>query len=81
MRDESDAVEVPEVGEPAWDSRAGLGRGGIVMGLVGPYVQLRPVGGGREWDVRPDDLRSIGLAESSRASVREANRRGRGEAL
>ncbi|TDC26351.1 hypothetical protein E1265_04595 [Streptomyces sp. 8K308] len=70
---------VPEVGEPAWDARTG--RGGIVMGRVGPCVQLRPVGGGREWDVRPDDLRSIGLAELLRAPVREANRRSRGEAL
>lgn len=79
MRDESDAMCVPEVGEPAWDARTG--RGGIVMGRVGPCVQLRPVGGGREWDVRPDDLRSIGLAELLRAPVREANRRSRGEAL
>ncbi|TDC72391.1 hypothetical protein [Streptomyces hainanensis] len=70
---------MPEVGAPAWDARAG--RGGVVMGRVGPYVQLRPVGGGREWDVRPEDLREIGLAELLRARVREANRRSRGELL
>lgn len=30
---------------------------GRIMGLVGPYAQLRPVGGGLEWDARPEDLR------------------------
>lgn len=79
MRDESGAVDVPEVGAPAWDARTG--RGGIVMGRVGPCVQLRPVGGGREWDVRPEDLRAVGLADLPRPSGREANRRSRGEAL
>ncbi|MDX3693401.1 hypothetical protein PV726_24240 [Streptomyces europaeiscabiei] len=33
------------------------GRLGEVMGREGGYVQLRPVGGGREWDCPPDTLR------------------------
>ncbi len=39
----------PSVGSVAMDTRTG--RVGIVMGHEGPYVQLRPYGGGREWDV------------------------------
>lgn len=42
---------------------------GIVMGFVGPYVQLRPVGGGREWDARPASLRPVTAAEALRAGV------------
>lgn len=36
------------VGTYAVDTRTG--RVGRVMGHEGPYVQLRPYGGGREWD-------------------------------
>lgn len=30
---------------------------GYVMGHEGPYVQLRPVAGGREWDADPTHVR------------------------
>ncbi|WP_217555134.1 hypothetical protein [Streptomyces sp. GbtcB6] len=30
---------------------------GYVMGHEGPYVQLRPVAGGREWDADPAHVR------------------------
>ncbi|KUH37513.1 hypothetical protein ATE80_18025 [Streptomyces kanasensis] len=40
------------VGAYAVDTRDG--RVGQVMGHVGGYVQLRPPGGGREWDCPPD---------------------------
>ncbi|NEB04364.1 hypothetical protein [Streptomyces sp. SID13726] len=39
------------------------GRFGVVMGHVGPYVQLRPYGGGKEWDAAPDAVRDATPAE------------------
>ena len=35
------------------------GRVGLVMGHEGPYLQLRPLGGGREWDADPARLRPV----------------------
>jgi hypothetical protein len=32
---------------------------GQVMGHEGPYVQLRPVAGGREWDAYPAGVRPV----------------------
>lgn len=52
---------------------------GRVMGLVGPYVQLRPVGGGLEWDAHPENLRPATTAEALSAGVALANARSRGE--
>lgn len=57
------------------DSRDG--RIGRVMGREGPYVQLRPPGGGREWDCPPEALRPVPPAVLLRARVRERNRQGR----
>ncbi|MEU2261070.1 hypothetical protein ABZ557_12460 [Streptomyces sp. NPDC019645] len=57
------------------DSRDG--RIGRVMGREGPYVQLRPPGGGREWDCPPEALRAVPPAVLLRARVRERNRQGR----
>ncbi|TQE35487.1 hypothetical protein [Streptomyces ipomoeae] len=54
-------------------------RVGKVMGFEGPYVQLRPVGGGREWDAKPGKLRLLTLAEALSAGVAAANARSRGE--
>ncbi|MFF4738302.1 hypothetical protein ACFY2W_20820 [Streptomyces sp. NPDC001262] len=39
------------------------------MGSEGPYVQLRPVGGGREWDCPPDELREATEDELKKAAV------------
>jgi hypothetical protein len=36
---------------------------GIVMGHEGPYVQLRPVAGGKEWDAKPDQVRPLTARE------------------
>ncbi|WP_405729097.1 hypothetical protein OG885_09685 [Streptomyces sp. NBC_00028] len=52
----------PDVGAVMVDRRNG--RVGVVMGHVGPYVQLRPPHGGREWDVPPDDTRAPTPAET-----------------
>lgn len=47
---------------------------GYVMGHAGPYVQLRPPGGGREWDADPDAIRQATDTEVLRARVTEKNR-------
>ncbi|WTR12336.1 hypothetical protein OHA44_04980 [Streptomyces sp. NBC_00144] len=54
-------------------------RVGIVMGHEGPYLQLRPLGGGREWDADPARVRPVGPAELLQARVTEANARSRSE--
>jgi hypothetical protein len=59
------------VGEMAID--VARGRVGVVMDREGPYVQLRPLGGGREWDARPEDVRPATAAEQLSAKVAEAN--------
>lgn len=65
----------PAVGSYAVDSRDGsLGQ---VMGYDGGCAQLRPVGGGREWDCPAGAVRTAELAEVLRARVREINREGR----
>lgn len=68
---------VPNVGDTVEDT--GRKRIGKVMGSEGPYVQLRPIGGGREWDADPRALRLLPLSEALRAGVAEANARSRGE--
>ncbi|OKK07944.1 MULTISPECIES: hypothetical protein [unclassified Streptomyces] len=55
------------------------GRVGRVMGHVGPYVQLRPIGGGREWDCPPEGLRPATDAERISAATAYVNARSRGE--
>ncbi|MFE5024410.1 hypothetical protein ACFRAO_14030 [Streptomyces sp. NPDC056656] len=53
------------------------GRVGQVMGREGGYVQLRPPGGGREWDCPPEAVEPAPVAEELRARVRTVNREGR----
>lgn len=48
---------------------------GMVMAHTGPYVQLRPPQGGREWDVPPEELRPPTQAEEISAKVAVANGR------
>ncbi|MDV9178788.1 hypothetical protein R6V09_52790, partial [Streptomyces sp. W16] len=57
----------PTVGSVAVDTRTG--RVGIVMGHEGPYVQLRPYGGGREWDADPAAVRDATPAERLSAAT------------
>ncbi|MEV5200295.1 hypothetical protein [Streptomyces sp. NPDC053720] len=66
---------VPRVGTAVHD--IGSGRVGLVMGHEGPYPQLRPLGGGREWDADPARLRLLDPAELLSARVAEANARSR----
>ncbi|WP_405891340.1 hypothetical protein OG427_38660 [Streptomyces sp. NBC_00133] len=51
---------------------------GQVMGRVGPCWQLRPPGGGREWDAS-GPLRPATAAEKLSACVALVNARSRGE--
>ncbi|MGW5780482.1 hypothetical protein [Streptomyces sp. NPDC003863] len=51
---------------------------GEFKGSAGPYAMLRPVGGGREWQADPADLRPATPAERLSAGVRAANERARG---
>ncbi|MFB6711475.1 MULTISPECIES: hypothetical protein [unclassified Streptomyces] len=64
-----------EPGSFAVDTRDG--RVGRVMGRVGSYVQLRPPGGGPEWDCPQGAVRPAPLGDVLRARVREINREGR----
>lgn len=67
----------PTVGDTVEDT--GSRRVGRVMDLVGPFVQVRPIGGGLEWDAEPGKLRRLTLAEALSAGVAAANARSRGE--
>lgn len=66
----------PETGDLVYDTATR--KVGRVMGHVGPYVQLRPPGGGREWDAK-GPLRPATDAERLSAGVALANARSRGE--
>ncbi|MFD6434850.1 hypothetical protein [Streptomyces venezuelae] len=52
-------------------------RVGRVMGHEGPYIQLRPLAGGREWDADPGHLRPLTPTELLSALLAEANARSR----
>ncbi|MFE9779630.1 hypothetical protein ACFYPA_15890 [Streptomyces sp. NPDC005775] len=76
MTADFDDLEVctPEPGSFAVDARDG--RVGRVAGWVGPYVRLRPPGGGAEWDCPPASVRPAPPGLALRARVREVNREG-----
>jgi hypothetical protein len=65
------------IGTYAVDTRSG--KVGRVMGHEGPYVQLRPVGGGKEWDCEPEVVRAATTIERLRAATAYENARSRGE--
>ncbi|MEU9289737.1 hypothetical protein AB0D57_35065 [Streptomyces sp. NPDC048275] len=67
----------PPIGSYAVDVRTG--KVGTVMGHEGPYVQLRPLGGGKEWDCALDAVRAATAAERLCAATAYANARSRGE--
>lgn len=67
----------PPIGSYAVDTCTG--RVGRVMGHEGPYVQLRPVGGGKQWDCVPESLRAATTIERLRAATAYENARSRGE--
>ncbi|MGQ4514838.1 hypothetical protein [Streptomyces sp. DW26H14] len=63
----------PGIGELAKDTVRG--RIGVVMGAVGGRVQIRPIGGGMEWDAMPDNVVVPSAREelSARLAIRNAN--------
>ncbi|MFH9958394.1 hypothetical protein ACH4OX_29805 [Streptomyces roseolus] len=69
------STDLPPVGAIVLDTaRNHVGR---VMGAEGPYFQLRPLGGDREWDVEPTHLYPLTGAELLSALVAETNTRSR----
>ncbi|MEU1530344.1 hypothetical protein [Streptomyces fagopyri] len=66
---------VPGVGDAVHDTARD--RVGRVMGHEGPYLQVRPLSGGVEWDADPDHLRPLSQDELLSALVAEANTRSR----
>ncbi|WP_406225499.1 hypothetical protein [Streptomyces anulatus] len=66
---------VPGVGAAVHDS--GSGRVGLVAGCRSPYVLLRPLGGGREWEADPGHVRPLSRAEFLSAQLAEVNARSR----
>ncbi|MFF7181390.1 hypothetical protein [Streptomyces sp. NPDC008121] len=67
----------PPIGSYVVDIRTG--RVGTVMGHEGPYLQLRPLGGGREWDAEPEGVREATSGERLSAATAHVNARSRGE--
>ncbi|MET9390768.1 MULTISPECIES: hypothetical protein [Streptomyces] len=67
--------EVPAVGEAVRDTTRD--RVGRVMGHEGPYLQVRPLDGGREWDADPRHVRTLSQDELLSALVAEVNARSR----
>ncbi|MCX4882195.1 hypothetical protein [Streptomyces sp. NBC_00847] len=65
----------PGIGELAKDSARD--RIGVVMGAVGGRVQIRPIGGGTEWDAHPDNVVAPSPREelSTRLAIKNANSR------
>ncbi|MPY55618.1 hypothetical protein FPZ41_46660 [Streptomyces sp. K1PN6] len=49
------------------------------MGHKGPYLQLRPLSGGRVWDADPDRLEPLTPTELLRVRLAETNARSRQE--
>ncbi|SER83615.1 hypothetical protein SAMN04487983_102350 [Streptomyces sp. yr375] len=68
----------PQVGDLVWDEATR--KVGRLMDRIGTRWQLRPAGGGREWDAM-GPLRPATAAESLSAGVARANARSRGEQL
>ncbi|MCT9077286.1 hypothetical protein [Streptomyces fulvoviolaceus] len=62
---------VPEVGELMYDPV--MRKVGEYQGKAGPYAMLRPVGGGREWEADPEQIRPATPAERLSAGVKAAN--------
>ncbi|NEE26455.1 hypothetical protein G3M53_13410 [Streptomyces sp. SID7982] len=73
-------LPVPDPGTLLADTSRG-DRVGEFQGVAGPYWSLRPVGGGREWEVEPRYVRTALLMEQLRARTARLNARSRGEVL
>lgn len=72
MSDDEEAV-VPTPGMLAKDTTTELV--GRVMGQVGPYILLRPLNGGKEWEVLPDAVEEITAGNALAIAVAEDARK------
>ncbi|MFI1932743.1 hypothetical protein [Streptomyces sp. NPDC020330] len=72
--------QVPAPGTLLVDTSRG-DRVGEFQSVAGSYWSLRPVGGGREWEVEPCYVRTPALMEQLRARTARLNARSRGEVL
>ena len=70
---------VPRAGTLVVDSRQN--RRGGVMDFTGSCVQLRPEGGGCEWDARREDVRPVSVTETLWPKVQAENSRSTGARL
>ncbi|AZQ70269.1 hypothetical protein EKH77_02715 [Streptomyces luteoverticillatus] len=52
-------------------------RVGVVMDRCGPCYQLRPLGGGKEWEAAPADIEPAPASVQLSARLAEANRASR----
>lgn len=68
-------TEPPRIGETVRDTLRR--RVGVVMGHHGPHVQLRPLGGGREWDAHPGSIELLTRPELLQARLAAVNKRSR----
>jgi hypothetical protein len=64
-----------EPGEVVQDTRTG--RVGRVMGQEGPRYQLRPLNGGKEWEVDPSAMLPAQQSDALSSRVAEGNQRSR----
>lgn len=67
---------VPEIGETVLD--VARDRVGEIMAKGNEKYALRPLGGGREWDVAPSDIRPLSRDTALSIRVAEANVRSTG---
>lgn len=74
---ERPAAYEPRLGDTVEDTERN--KCGKVAGCVGPYIQLRPIGGGIEWDARPERLQPVPAGTALSEGVSVANARSRGE--
>ena len=72
-------TELPPPGTLVRDTARG--RVGEYMGKGGPYLLLRPVGGGREWEVSPEYVEPLSQEEALSVKVRVANAQSTGAVL
>ncbi|MEN8656238.1 hypothetical protein ABCR94_38130 [Streptomyces sp. 21So2-11] len=69
-------VYTPKTGETVRDASGD--KIGVVMGHEGPRWQLRPIGGGKEWDADPKNIQAVDQVENASARVADINRRSGG---
>lgn len=62
-----------EIGSVMRDAKADLI--GVVAGTADGRVQLRPLGGGREWDVDPPDVEPVSPRDELKARLAAENER------